>query len=45
VTANGFTNPLPRSIRIRAGKQASTTFTLESTEVHVMLGEMVAPQR
>lgn len=45
VTANGFTNPLPRPLRIRAGKQASTTFTLESTGRHVLMGEMVAPSR
>ncbi|MBK6314325.1 MAG: carboxypeptidase regulatory-like domain-containing protein [Blastocatellia bacterium] len=45
VTANGFTNPLPRSLRVRAGKQASVAFTLESGEVRVLLGEMVAPQR
>lgn len=45
VSANGFTNPLPRSIRIRAGKQATTTFTLEGNDARMTMGEMVAPQR
>lgn len=44
VTANGFTNPLPRAIRVRVGKQAATTFTLESGEMRHVMGEMIAPQ-
>lgn len=44
VTAGGFTNPLPRSVRVTAGKQVTSTFTLESEDIHVTMGKIAAPQ-